>query len=1096
MNQSVHAALLCDGAPVDEGAFQQLALDPRRCVVVQACAGSGKTWLLSARIVRALLAGTQPSEVLAITFTRKAADEMAARVNEWLVRLVQGSDVDTAAVLLELAYDAAQARTLAPQAKLVANRALGHARPMAIDTFHGWFGKLRLLAPLTQSDDTFAVLASMPAVIVDQAFEAFLERVGSDTYLLRDYEAVVRRIGWEAADSALRSAFVHHRAEWISFTETAERPAAYAAAAFAKAHRSFDVIAAAQSLRDQLISITQSIVPQKKYASRADKLAEVLEEPAALTPDRIVRLLDALIDSSGGAFRFTQGKEFILEATQRFGSVENFQTAVDQCVETLQNCVQQQIDEEVIALHEHFFRLGSVLSECYAQEKRRRNTIDFTDLELHAAGMLKDREIGALIEAKLDARVRHILVDEFQDTNPLQWRVLSDWLQGYAGAGPRPSIFIVGDAKQSIYRFRRADARIFSAASDMLRAEFGAAVLTTQRTRRNSVAVNELVNAVFADAPAPFGQQVTLSEDQGAVSLLALAGKNDAPAIMPAQTMRDPLHEPRHEQEDDRAKTEARQIAHALLLLAAQSGPAWRWGNVMVLVNRWASAPAVEEAFRHAGILFETGRNGGLLEAPEVQDILALLKVLAQPQDALALAQVLKSPLFSWTDAQLLALLPLARPSGWWAALAQTQQPHAQQAFQTLRQWQDLAAHLPVHDALDAIYAQADVIAKFVAIVPAERAHQAAANLERLLELALDSEGGRYPSLLRFVDELHQFGKLGDNDAPGQGASSADDRVLITTVHGAKGLEREVVVLADAHQARSNPKPHTLIDWPPAAARPAHFSYVFLQDLRTSVQKRVLDSAVPLEALDAQARLYVAMTRARKVLIVSGQDKRGTSEQSWYARVARHVQPMQLADHASADHTSESARTKSFVSDFESSDQPASQPLEVTLAAQQDSEDQRLGKCWHAWLERLARHPHADISRAELADYARRFHLSTEQVRLMLRKAQDVRAHPACAAFFASTQAFSEASVVSADGDVLRIDRVAILGDTLWIGDYKLAVAPPQLPGYAAQLQRYRQLMQALAPDKPVRAVLITGQAQLFELNAQGSGFDAIAGIH
>jgi ATP-dependent helicase/nuclease subunit A len=1075
---------------VPQAQFQAQALDPARCVVVQACAGSGKTWLLSARIVRALLSGAAPDQILAITFTRKAADEMAARVNEWLVRLASGSVAETEAVLLELGLSADQAQARAQAARALIHYVLGYARPMLIDTFHGWFARLRGLAPLMESNDAFAKLAAIPAVVVDQAFETFFTRIGTNENLLGDYTALVRHVGWEGANAALRSTFIHHRAEWLTFTEKAQNPAAYASTVFSRAHESFDAIAQAHTLRQDLGRIANAIAPQTSYKKRYEKLVDVLEDPAPFTRAAIEQMREALEEAkTQQPFAFERGKEFLKAADVQFGSLAKFHDAVAHCHAQLQRCVQQLIDEDVIKLHEHFFRLGAALTDCYAQEKRARSLLDYTDLELDAARMLESREIGALIEAKLDAKIKHILVDEFQDTNPLQWRVLSSWLAGYTGAGNRPSVFLVGDPKQSIYRFRRADARIFKQAAATLRDGFDAVVLTTQRTRRNAQAVNVLVNHVFQDAPPPFAAQFTASDTPGSTMVLPLSTKDDGVPVITREAVRNPLQEARREVIDQRAQHEAEQIVAALRDLAAKRGRDWRWSEVMVLVNRWSSAAPVEQAFRQAGIAFVTGRNGGLLDAPEVQDVLALLQVLVSPQDSLALAQVLKSPLFGWDDAQLLELLPVAAPQGWWSALGASTQPHGVLAHQTIDRWRSLVAHLPIHDALDAIYSQADVIGKLSAAVPPERMRLAAANLERLLELALDTEGGRYPSLARFVDELRHYEALQDNDAPAQGLTDADDRVLITTVHGAKGLERDIVVLADANQKDATSKPQPLVDWQPLAQRPAHFSYMFLQALRTSAQRKVQAAAEPEEQLDENARLYVALTRAKRVLIVSGQDKRGSSAQSWYARVAAHVPVLQQGE-----APVQMALGNQVVQRIEDFVHPQAAVELAQVGA--EAESTRLGQCWHAWLERLAQHAGRQVQYEELHALALRFKLSAAQTRIALAKAQAVMASPACAAFFSATKAYCEVSVATAESKVVRMDRVAWLGPTIWVADYKLALSADYAQDYASQLHAYRGILQQLVPGHAVRAVLITASAQCFELNAQGDGFEPLAAIH
>jgi ATP-dependent helicase/nuclease subunit A len=141
-------------------------------------------------------------------------------------------------------------------------------------------------------------------------------------------------------------------------------------------------------------------------------------------------------------------------------------------------------------------RVGELL-EAYDRIKRNAGVLDFGDLEWHASRLLSDAQTGPFVQARLDARYRHLLLDEFQDTNPLQWQVLMHWLDAYAPGQVQPAVFVVGDPKQSIYRFRRADPRIFAHAGEAFAERFGAIRLQRNETRRSSPAVVQAVNALF-----------------------------------------------------------------------------------------------------------------------------------------------------------------------------------------------------------------------------------------------------------------------------------------------------------------------------------------------------------------------------------------------------------------------------------------------------------------------------------------------------------------------------------------------------------------------------------------------------------------------
>ena len=149
-------------------------------------------------------------------------------------------------------------------------------------------------------------------------------------------------------------------------------------------------------------------------------------------------------------------------------------------------------------------RLSRLLLTCFQALKQQRGWVDMNDIESAATTLLADSDISAWVQQRLDAQITHLLIDEFQDTNPMQWRALRSWLEGYAGAGggSMPSVFIVGDPKQSIYRFRRAEPRVFRAASAFLQDAMGAAVLACDHTRRNAPEIVAVLNAAMVATPS------------------------------------------------------------------------------------------------------------------------------------------------------------------------------------------------------------------------------------------------------------------------------------------------------------------------------------------------------------------------------------------------------------------------------------------------------------------------------------------------------------------------------------------------------------------------------------------------------------------
>src|SRR5258708_4443213 len=325
------------------------------------------------------------------------------------------------------------------------------------------------------------------------------------------------------------------------------------------------------------------------------------------------------------------------------------------------------------------------------------------------------------MHAKLDSRYRHLLVDEFQDASTLQWRALQCWLDAYEGDSDRPTVFVVGDPKQSIYRFRRAEPRVFDAARKVLAQRYGAATLRTNVTLRNPAALVSMLDSVFADRNPLYQAQSSRVPVDGHFVLL-------------------PLPEPSRGRSQSAAPGSA---------ASAPSDPVLR--DVLSQPRAAPRADPHEEEgrLRAAEIAHWVGR----LQV-EVGDSDALIGCLCYEDDT-SLAHALRSPVFGCTDQDLLGLASSAG-AAWWSRLAALAEPGAglERARKLLGGWLQVAGVLPVPDLLDRVFYQADLRARYAASMPRERGVQVQANFDAFLQLALTLDAGRFPTLTRFLDDL------------------------------------------------------------------------------------------------------------------------------------------------------------------------------------------------------------------------------------------------------------------------------------------------------------------------------------------------------
>ncbi|HZJ69768.1 MAG TPA: UvrD-helicase domain-containing protein, partial [Planctomycetota bacterium] len=412
-------ALRVDGRRVDARAFYAAACDPARSCVVEACAGSGKTWMLVSRMLRALLDGTPPHEILAITFTRAAAGEMRERLDKWLADFSTPRSTHDQRVhaLVERGVDPARAQALAPALGALQGRVLAAGRAVEIRTFHGWFAQLLRSAPLALLD-RLGVQADAELVedwrehqaAVHRAFHAALLR---DEALRADHAAATamrgrhqlrawldtvwdRRVEFELADEAGVLATSVERAEDV-WPELAayEHPA-----------ESIATPAWTELLRGAARALAAA---RGKLARDA---AEELATALSLAPrERFDAVWSAL-------FTATDDKPRAL--ARGLPLVEQLQIE-------LQRLGDQVHQHESREEHLRMVRLGRALLAALADYKRAQGLADMADLERVALNLLRDGELSGWVQERLDARVAHLLIDEFQDTSPLQWHALHGW---------------------------------------------------------------------------------------------------------------------------------------------------------------------------------------------------------------------------------------------------------------------------------------------------------------------------------------------------------------------------------------------------------------------------------------------------------------------------------------------------------------------------------------------------------------------------------------------------------------------------------------------------------------------------------------------
>ncbi len=1120
-------AYIVNGQRVPPESFYAVACDPRRSVVVEACAGAGKTWMLVSRMLRAMMDGTPPHQILAITFTRKAAGEMRSRLQEWMHEFAHASDAACDQALRDRGVPQADVPAMRDKLRGLQAAWMADGRSVEIHTILGWFAKLVKGAPM----DLLHELGLPPdmQLIEDtqalwpQVWGRFLKRADGDEALRAALAASIGDVGRHNTETWLAQA-LSNRLE-IELADGAGRLLGSVAgvSALNKGWSDDDDLATAWRkpvANAQLWALARELGQGGKKGQRDAAAALELALGQADDADAEPGIRQALFTNTGG-LRKALGESELLSWAAAW----------------LEDWADARAQAQAQAQHQRQCVLAKALLDTYRKLKTEMGVADMVDLELAASRLMADPVMSGWVQERLDHQVRHVLMDEFQDTSPLQWHTLRAWLSAYSGAGggssgqQAPSVFLVGDPKQSIYRFRRADPRVFQAARRFVVEGLDGHHLACDHTRRNAQTVIGVLNAVMgqvADAGRfpDFRPHTSASAQPGRLIVLPQVAREPSSKVEPADAQaasraaslpadpllpegwRDSLLTPRHELEVTRRELEAQQIAALVQhLIDVDAVPPQ---EIFVLARRRVSLEAVAQALNARQLPHVAPESDLLTDKAEVQDLMAAVEALLSPGNNLALAHSLRSPLFGVSDAELqwlAARLPAPQAS-WMATLLQLGfsdglPDSLQGAQQRFRAWQQDLAHLPPHDLLERVVRDTGYRQALAAQVPHGQWQAALFHVDTLLAHSLAANAGRDVTPYTWLRQLRR-------DPPKLPARAAEHAVQLLTVHGAKGLEADVVVLADMDAESQRSATYGLmVDWPEGESAPLRCAFVASERQCPPSLRALRDAEDLADEVEGMNALYVALTRARSTLAFSSTQPRSPHDHSWWAWVHRAAElpapwllpvevPLEAPDPLATSRPPASIALPGLPG-LRHRPAPAdpflAQSSQVGTSA---SRDAVLGQWVHAALEQLTVLPAAQRVDARITQV-----LTLTQVgiaarntlppdvdwpawqRAAMRLTQQILSAPALQTWLASegwAWSGNEVSMADAQG-VMRLDRlVASLQPdgrwTWWVIDYKLHHDPLASRDHQAQMARYVSAVQAAQPADAVGGAFVTSRGE------------------
>jgi ATP-dependent helicase/nuclease subunit A len=874
-------------------AEQLAASDPTASAFVAASAGSGKTKLLTDRLLRLMLTGVKPERIQCLTFTKAAAAEMAVRLQRRLGRWVTDDDAMLDTALRDLAINPTP--ELRAQARALFALVLDLPGGMRIGTIHGFCQSLLRRFPLeaTLSPHFQLVDERDAADALTEAREAML--AGAQTPERR--AALQALAGLASADQFGRhvDALQANRERLADALRLPDLAAAQRRALSVTGRSEAEILAAAVTWEEECdLRAAASCVAQRGAKTSAERSQRVLDW-LGLDSDSRAESWDKWCEeflTGKGEARAPGGFVNKALADKQSELATIFVAEAERIRGIRDSCRALAMADLSAAL----LTLAAPVLHAYASHKRDSGLVDYDDLIGRTSALLVEPG-AAWVMYKLDGGLDHLLLDEVQDTAPAQWQIAHALTaEFFAGVGARDvnrTVFAVGDRKQSIYSFQGADAEEFSRSRDRLERRVRTAGKEFLRTPldvsfRSTTPVLDLVDAVFADPSAaagvvdpgePLKHHADRAEAAGSVELWPLAPLPELSEPPPWEVADANLNQVSAPQRlaDNLADWIRTQTSGGLML--ESRGRRLAPGDILVLVRRRnAFAGALVRALKLRGVPVAGLDRLVLTGQPAVQDLIALANALLLPQDDLTFACLLTSPLGGLTDVDLMDLA-IERSGTLFDALRSRahEKPHWRRArdfFATLLARVDYVAPYSLFaEALGPLGGRARLFARL--------GPEAAEPVDELLSATLSYARLHPPSLQGFLHWLHRSGAEVKREA-----EAAGNKVRVMTVHGAKGLQAPLVILPDT---TAIPPDEGAIIW---AEDPQTRTQVPLfsprKELRCLAVHRLHDDLTRRRLEEHNRLLYVALTRAEDRVVVCGwHTRRGLPDVCWYNLIAR-----------------------------------------------------------------------------------------------------------------------------------------------------------------------------------------------------------------
>lgn len=845
---------------------QDRAANPTDNVWVQANAGTGKTSVLVQRLLRILFRSPDCSKsgILCLTYTNAGAGEMRNRILKALRTWAVSTDTELAELLDGVSLNRPITAADIQHARQIFFYYIDNPDILKIKTIHGFCEEILHRFPLEAGISPSWSLVSDAAqrVLLTETFEHLINSPKTDGRTNAAFAHIVGRVSEKSMGDLLD--------------------------VLSDQYKQFFTIDNRVKYREYFVDTTRKYleidnVPQMEIsASELQKIIDFVEndinhikKPTKTLTELVSmtrQFIDNAIDFDEYKFAYLTGKftrnvavskrDYLVPEQERVYAVHQY-------------TANKKMFEDTVAL----FDLSSAFADEYLTQKRLRNLLDFDDLILYTRKLFSNRETMGWVLSQLDLSLSHILVDEAQDTSPMQWDILrmlaGDFFADGDTAGHTHSMFVVGDTKQSIYGFQGADPNAFATS----RAEIASQLENSMRT------ICEIPLAQSFRSTAPILESVDrFFSDEGVIELSGFVNNthkcfrvDDVGAVE--------IHKLAAKQGDDGTETTLEEYIERIATKIESMIKSGKYEpkDIMVLVQkRHPMASPLLKALKRRNIDVAGSDRVVLPDFPAVRDLLNLIRFCINPSDDYSLCCVLKSPLFYLTEVDIFNLCTARNEQAAFTHNDKTSTPHTTifdilstyrpDAHTRLLQIIKWSKYMAPYTFFSNVLGTDNARQNFIAAL----GHQVIDPLEEFMTICLAYERTQPGLLYQFLKWFITGGSEIKRDM------DASSGVRIVTVHGSKGLESPVVFLIDTIHT---PKAERVL------SIPSDNYPVWLWTARGEGSEKY-QSAAALSHESQMAEyyrlLYVAMTRARDQLYIYGHTpNKNTTPDSWHAHLWR-----------------------------------------------------------------------------------------------------------------------------------------------------------------------------------------------------------------